>query len=572
MSDRTLRGRTLSRRGSRLAALAAAGAAALVAAPAARAQQTPVPRAVPTAAAHALSLEEALAIAERQSEAVRIAQAGVERAQGQQTQARSGYLPQLTGQLSFQRTLQSQFQEIAKAAGGGGSDTTGGGDLANNPLARIFASENTVVAQVQGSQTLFAGGRVVAQNRAAAAGRRAAETGLTSARAQVKLDVAQAYYDAALADRLVVIAESSFVQSERAVRQTQLARNVGNTSEFELLRARVTRDNQRPAVIQARTQRQTAYLRLRQLLDLPLSEPLTLSDQLPDADPAPALIAAAQAQAEARPVSLQVDPVTVLADDRVVLDAVDSVVAHADTSAEARAPVRQAKQSVEAQRQALRAVRGQRLPAVQLSTGYQRFAYPVGIAPNAWSETFPNWTVALGLSVPLFTGGRIHGEEQVARANLTEAEQRLEEAKEYAALDASVAIAELTRAEAQYAASAGTAQVASRTFQIADVRYREGLSTQLELSETRVQLAQARANRAVAARNLQVARLRLALIRDLPLGGGGVAPGAQGANALPGAAAGALGGSQQQQPQTQGGAQPGAAGTSQPTGSAGGRN
>ena len=46
----------------------------------------------------------------------------------------------------------------------------------------------------------------------------------------------------------------------------------------------------------------------------------------------------------------------------------------------------------------------------------------------------------------------------------------------------------------------------------------EGLSTQLELTESRVLLQQARANRAQAARDFQVARLRLTLLKDLPLG------------------------------------------------------
>ena len=60
------------------------------------------------------------------------------------------------------------------------------------------------------------------------------------------------------------------------------------------------------------------------------------------------------------------------------------------------------------------------------------------------------------------------------------------------------------------------------TYTIAEVRYREGISTQLELSESRLLLEQSRANRAMAARNLQVARMRLALLKDLPLGSGGL--------------------------------------------------
>jgi hypothetical protein len=49
------------------------------------------------------------------------------------------------------------------------------------------------------------------------------------------------------------------------------------------------------------------------------------------------------------------------------------------------------------------------------------------------------------------------------------------------------------------------------------VRYKEGISTQIELNDARILLEQAVANRALAARNLQVARVKLALLPDLPL-------------------------------------------------------
>jgi outer membrane protein TolC len=58
---------------------------------------------------------------------------------------------------------------------------------------------------------------------------------------------------------------------------------------------------------------------------------------------------------------------------------------------------------------------------------------------------------------------------------------------------------------------------ATRAYEIAELRYREGVSTQLELSDARLLLAQAQVNRAQAARDLQVARARLALLPDLPL-------------------------------------------------------
>ena len=51
--------------------------------------------------------------------------------------------------------------------------------------------------------------------------------------------------------------------------------------------------------------------------------------------------------------------------------------------------------------------------------------------------------------------------------------------------------------------------------QLAELRNREGLSTQLELADSRLSLEVARANRAQAARDLQIARARVALLPGL---------------------------------------------------------
>src|SRR6185312_12054224 len=68
-----------------------------------------------------------------------------------------------------------------------------------------------------------------------------------------------------------------------------------------------------------------------------------------------------------------------------------------------------------------------------------------------------------------------------------------------------------------FAASEGTVEQAVQAYRIAEVRYREGISPQTELSDSRISLQQAQANRAQAARDLQVARVRFALLHDLPI-------------------------------------------------------
>lgn len=466
-------------------------------------------------APRALSLAEALKLATGESEQIAIARAGSLRAQGQLGQARSALLPQLATTMNWQKQLQNQFAAISErsssGSSGGGSDTT---SAADNPITRIFASQYNFNVGLTASQPLFTGGRATANIRAAKAARESAEIGITSAQAQVQLDVTQAYYDALLTDRLVAISESSLVQSERTLRQVNLTRNVGSASEFELIRARVTRDNQRPGWLQSRTNRDLAYVRLRQLLNLPPDQPLALTDSIAES-PVSAPVA------NSAPITtVNVNVAEVLTLDPQVQAAVSRVLAGSDTGIGTRAPVKQAIKGVEVAQQQLKATKAQRLPSISATTNYQRLAYPVGILPKSLGDFFPNWTVGIGLSYPFFTGGRVRGEVQAAEATVIEARQRLRLAQEGASLDARQAVAQLTEAEASWQASVGTAEQAQRAYDIAEVRFREGISTQLELSETRNQLQQALANRAQAARNLQVARKRLELLPYLPLSQG----------------------------------------------------
>ena len=461
----------------------------------------------------ALALSEALELAEKKSETVGIARAELVRAEGDQRRARSAYFPQLTGSASYQRTIRSQFSALES-----GSDTSSTPGTtcdrfvaqpglpidqrldslesavecasAADPFANFrnlpFGRENTYRFGLSFSQTLFSGGQVGGQAQAAGAVARSAALGLTSARAQLLLDVTGAYFDATLADRLLTIAQATLEQADTTLSQTQLARQVGNLSEFDLLRARVTRDNQRPVVIQRRADRDLAYYRLKQLLDFPLDQPLVLTTELGD--------------------SAGIDSTRIA----TVVETLG------DTATAARAPVRQAAEAVIAQRGLVRVARGQRWPQLALTSEYAQLAFPDKVSPFG-SDFVSDWSVSLGMRLPIFTGGRIGGDVAIARANQTQAELRLQQAREFAEVDARNSATQLEAAQAGWEASAGTVEQAARAYQIAELRYREGISTQTELLDSRVQLQQAQAGRARAARDLQVARMRIALLPALPL-------------------------------------------------------
>lgn len=479
----------------------------------------PLPSHAQQVGGRALTLEQALRVGEAASEEVAIARAGVLRARGEARRARSEYFPQLFGSVGYTRTLESEFAGI----GGGQADTTGAapsepcGSFSPDPAlpldqrvsaleaaVRCASNENPFAAfrdlpfgrehqysfGLSLSQTVYSGGRVQAQNRIADAGRAAAEVALESSRAQLALTVTQAYYDALLSDRLLNIAEATLLQAETTLSQVQLGREVGEQPEFELLRARVTFETQRPVVIQRSAERTLAYMRLKQLLDLSLDEDVTLTSELDDDE---------------------LVPVVALAG--AVLDL------PLDTAVEARAPVQQAREAVRVQEGLLRVARAQRLPALSLNSQFAKISYPDDMLPEL-SNLRTNWTVGANVQLPLFTGGRISGDEMVARADLDEAHARLEQTRQLSVVDTRDARERLAAAEAQWRASAGTVEQAARAYQIATVRFDEGISTQLELNDSRLVLQQAQANRAVAARDLQVARMRLALLPYLPLGAG----------------------------------------------------
>ena len=466
-------------------------------------------------AARPLTLDDAFRLAEPSSDDVRIAQNAVTRAKGQYLQTRASVLPQLTASANYSHTIQNQFAAITKRFAkpvdpNAPRDTT---PQASNPISILFASPNTITLGLQASQPLYLDGRFQLANRVAKANEDVYKYGLRTARAKLRYDIASAYFDAVIANKFLQIAESSLVQTERTLRQTTLQRQVGTVAEYDLLRSRVAVDAQRPLLIQAQQNSDIATLQLKQLLNLPLTEPVTLTTPIQDADMQKALDVA-RMDNDARPNAgsglSTSGPMTM------------PTLNPRDTSPDSRSAVQQAQALLEVQKGALRQAQLAQVPVLNLTTNYQRFAYPSNgdIVPRTLADFYPAWTVGLGFTVPIWTSGRISGDKMVARANVADAEARVHQGQRAASLDVQLALKSLEQAEANWVASIGTEEQADKALRIAEVRYQNGISTQLELSDIRNLLIQSQANRLSAAKALQLARLRITLLRDLPLGSG----------------------------------------------------
>ncbi len=430
-----------------------------------------------------LTLEDALTRAEAQSESLIIAGAGTSRAQADLKRTNSQRYPQIGFSAGYDRTLASEFSGVFGGDTGSGS---GSGDVDFSDLP--FGQANAYRFSVQGTQLLYSGGRVAKQRDQGDVGIRSSELNVTATRALVQLDVTRAFFDAALTERLLTIAQSGYDQADAAYQQTRLSYDAGRLPEFETLRAQVQRDNQRPVVIRARANRDNAMLRLRQLLELPAELPLQLAVDLDAAQ---------------------------LAAPTPFTDALAAV--QADATLASRTSLAQAELSVRFQQLGIEIVQTAKRPTVNFVSTYGATNYPKEIYPD-FSRFRNNWTLGAQVTMPIFAGFRIPAEEASAKAGLTESQARLKQTREMAALQRATALQDLESALAAWQATAGTITQAGRAYDIAELRFREGLSTQLELSDSRLALQSAQANRAQAARDLQLARVRVALLPDLPIG------------------------------------------------------
>jgi outer membrane protein TolC len=496
---------------SRFARAASALATALVCAGPLTAQQPPAAGAAVGATVR-LSLDDALRLAEAQSPQIEVARSNVVRATGQRYQVRSQFFPQLNATAGYNKTLESQFssfsaspapvdttpklqalctpnipanatpdQRLAALAQSSScqSSTSGGFDLSKTS----FGAKNQWTLGLSFSQNVYTGGRITAQSDASNAQLSSANIEVSAQRAQSALDVTSAYYDAALADQIVAIADSSVAQTEVVLAQTRVARQVGNAAEYDLLRAQVTHDNQLPAAIQARSNREVAYLRLKQLLNMPLDNVVQLTTQI---------------ETPQGPNLPSIASTTV------------------DTSVSGRAPVRELDEAVRASEAQIKVARAERIPTLAIVSAFQRLYFPQQLFPSS-NFGVNNWTIGLQTSFPILDGGRIKGDQLIAEAGVKQARAQREQTRQFAALDTRVALNQLAEAQSTWEASKGTAEQAQRTYAIDEVRFREGISTQTDLTQSRLLLEQSRANRAMAARNLAVARVRLALLHDLPI-------------------------------------------------------
>lgn len=409
-----------------------------------------------------LSVTQAVARGLEESEEVELAREQITLAESQIRQARSGLFPQVTANLNYDRVLRSVFDIQPAEPEEPDNGEEPGFDLADLFGDLPFGQPNTWNASLQINQSIYTGGRLGAGMDIAERARSASRLTLSEAESEMIRDVRQAYFQAVHAASRVEIAEEAHALAQAQLEQVESFREQGTASDFEVLQARVERDNLEPAIVEARNARNLAELNLRRLVNVPRDQPLELTSPL-DAD-------------------------LVEVDLEALIEA-----------ALQRPSVRTAGEQVRIQEELVRVTRADRLPTLSAFANFSFQAFPERIVPSSFpgtSQWRDDWSVGLRASMSVFDGFRTSAAMQEARSNVRTAALQRDQLQEAVILEVESAFAEYQGARAQIEARRATVQEAERALELAELRYENGLARLIELSNARLLLQQARSNEA----------------------------------------------------------------------------
>jgi len=182
-----------------------------------------------------------------------------------------------------------------------------------------------------------------------------------------------------------------------------------------------------------------------------------------------------------------------------------------------RAALERADAEVDARRQLVRLERSARWPQLSLNGTVSQQAFPRTERPEL-DQFHRSINANVKLEFPVFLGLRTVGAVQRASAELRQSEVQRDQLQEQVRIEAVRARQEVRRTLAEMLARRGTAKLAARAHHLAGVRYRNGLSTQLEVSNARVQEQTAEIHEVQAIKDYRLALLELerALGRKVP--------------------------------------------------------
>ncbi len=400
-----------------------------------------------------LTMPQALRLALDENLTVQTAREDVERAKGDSKAASAALLPTLT------------VNGEANAY-----------DMANEP-------DNEALARAEITQSIYSGGRNSAVAQQGKLGIRRAEHNLYDVQETVAKSVWDAFCDVLYRKEVLRTTQDAldyYLEAEQ-----ELIRRVefGLSTNLDLVRVRQQKEAARADYISAGNDLEASRIALCTLLRLPPQTRLELSGDLSDGLPELASL---------RPSGNG-----------------DKSAADLERTLERRGDYQELLAAQKIQEKEITVARSGMLPDISLSAGY-RFARTAN--GGTYSTDDDQWSASLVLSIPLYDGGLTSGNVKSAKSQLEQAKQAVLQLEEQ--IRADLVDARLTLMNALETVEAGNANLvfAKESLRYAEVGYREGVNTQLDVLQARSDLTQAGQDLAGYLRDSRVAQANLWLV------------------------------------------------------------
>jgi outer membrane protein TolC len=434
-----------------------------------------------------LDLDMAKELALQNNPTIKIAEKGVTMAQARIIEARGGLFPTISGFSSLDHawdlqenlipnflkpslaplysdignalvTLGDQFDSQALIEQGNGMLMAG--DMMPDYLKMAFGLENTFVYGLSLQQPLYAGGAIFNSYKISKIGKEIAEKQLESVTQSLLDNVTQSYYFALFAKSAKEVSEEALASAEENLDQVGKFFNNGKASKLDLLRAEVQAANLKPSVISAENNLKMAYSRLNIILGFDEEKKIVLSDKL-----------------EYRESPLQnmtlSELVSIAKVNRPEIAILNSQEKIADKQ--------------------LSISRGAFLPTLSLGTNYQYMAMKNDL--NFGSDDFnKSFNTSLSLSIPLFNGFKKSAQVQQAKIQIKEVAVQKSSAIDGIRMEVEEGYFLLKEAEKKVETQQKTIEQAKEALRLANLMYKEGAATQLDVLNTNLSLKTARMN------------------------------------------------------------------------------
>lgn len=438
-----------------------------------------------------LTLSRAVEMALERNRDVRDARLGLEVAEEQVSEAWGNVYPEINFNADYTRNLKPAVSFLPAVI----FDPNAGPD---DYIQVQFGADNSWAASLNVDQPLF---RPAIFLGVGAAGRfrelqRETVRGRTQA---VVTRVRSAFYTLLLSQEQVRLIENSVRRVRESLDETRALNKAGLASDYDVLRLEVELANLEPNLRRAENQARTDRRNLALELDV-TGEDLEVAGALAEIDLAD--------PAGNSPANREVLRYAGVSGDRELPGAQDLV----QTALQRRSDLRQLEMTARLRHTEMRVEQVAYLPTISLFGSYSVNAQQNG-SPNFFgtgdNDRAFSSLAGIRVSLPVFQGFRRDARVDQKRAALRQAETMSELAIDRARVQVQALAESAAEARQRAEAQALAVRQARRGFEIASAQYREGLGSQLELTDSEVALRQTEFNYAQAVYDFLVFRAQL---------------------------------------------------------------